>query len=262
LAGSRRVRDKEEAIVQTIVAIPARLASTRFPRKLLAPLRGRPVLWHAWNQARRASGVDRVVLLTDAEEMRQVAAHWPAEVLLTSSDCRSGTERIASVLDQLEADVIVNLQGDEPLVEPALVEQLAARCGEDDAEIVTPVFRIQRTEQLADPNIVKVARACDGRAVYFSRHPVPFLRDVPRERWLDSESYWGHVGMYAYRRATLARYHELPESRLEEAERLEQLRFLEAGCRILTIETDYHPIGIDVPADLQSVESLLSGREE
>jgi len=198
-----------------------------------------------------------VYIATDSDEVRSIAEAFGAKVLMTSPDCQSGTERIASVIDKLEGDLILNVQGDEPLVDPGMLDALVAAWKKDPCDLITPVFKIQSIEELTSPNVVKVARASDGRALYFSRSPIPFLRDHPQNTWLEHADFWGHIGVYGYDRTVLQEYSRLPFSPLEQMERLEQLRFLEAGYCIRTVETAYRPNAVDVAEDLERVRRLL-----
>ena len=243
------------------VVIPARLASTRLPRKVFADLNGRPLLWHVWQQARRMQRAAEVFVATDAEEVRLAVESWGGKTLMTGPECSSGTERIASALDRLQGDFILNLQGDEPLIEPTLLDALVTAWEENGWALVTAVYPLSQLEELLNPNVVKVARAADGRALYFSRSPVPYVRDLPQARWLEEPVFWGHVGVYGYRREVLEAYPSLPVSPLESAERLEQLRFLEAGYHIQAIETRYRPVSVDTAEDLENVRRILRTQE-
>lgn len=240
-----------------VAVIPARLSSSRLPRKVLANLHCHPLIWHVWHRVRQAQKINQVFIATDSEEVQQVAESFGAKVLLTSPDCQSGTERIASVVDQLDGDLILNVQGDEPLVDPIMLDALVERWRSVACELITPVFPIKTIEELQSPNVVKVARAYDGHALYFSRSPIPFLRDVLFETWLLHGIFWGHVGVYGYSRDVLAHYYDLPDSPLEKIEKLEQLRFLEAGYNFQTVETEYRPNSVDIADDLKRVRKLL-----
>lgn len=247
----------------TTVAIPARLASTRLPGKVLLELGGKSIVQHVWERARQARGVGEVVILTDTEEVRQAAESWGARVLMTAPECPSGTARIVSRLNDLEGDLIVNVQGDEPFIKPTIIETLIESYQATKAEMITAVFKIDSDERLRDPNLVKCVRAYDGRALYFSRSPVPYLRDLNRTEntqptWTAQADYWGHVGIYAYSRSLLERYPTLNDSPLERAESLEQLRILENGYRIQTVITEDEPIAIDTPEDLARARNLVS----
>lgn len=244
--------------MKKVAIIPARLGSTRLPRKVLADIHGHPLIWHVWNRVRQAQYIDAVYIATDSEEVKAVVEGWGGQVLMTSPDCRSGTERLATCLDRVDAEQIINVQGDEPLVDPAMLDALVARWQEAPADLITPVFRIHSLDEIRNPNIVKVARVSTGEALYFSRSPIPYVRDVPQDEWLERHTFWGHIGVYGYRRNVLAAYPELPVSSLERAESLEQLRFLDAGYRFQTVETDYRPVAVDVPEDLEHVRRLIA----
>lgn len=240
--------------------IPARLASNRLPRKILADIHGKPLLWHVWSQVEKVEGIGEIFVATDSDEVVSMVESWGGMALLTSKKCRSGTERIASILDHLDGEFILNVQADEPLIDPRMLETIVMAADKTEGDIITSVFPITQMGDLFNPNLVKVVRALDGRALYFSRSPIPFVRDVPQDHWLEQLTFWGHVGVYGYKRETLMVYPSLPVSPLETAERLEQMRFLDAGFWIDTIETTYHPIGVDTPADLQRVRRILKDK--
>ena len=216
------------------------------------------MLWHVYQRAMQAKLADSVWIATDSDEVHQAALSWGARSLMTSPDCTCGTERIASIADQLGADLIVNVQGDEPMVEPQLIDDLIVAAKASDAEMVTPVIRITDEETLSSATTVKVVRAADGQAMYFSRSAVPFIRDVPRERWAEQGVFWLQVGMYSFTKDVLLEYLGWSEPALETLERVEQLRFLEHGKRIMTIETEFHSMAVDVPADLEKVRMLMA----
>jgi 3-deoxy-manno-octulosonate cytidylyltransferase (CMP-KDO synthetase) len=240
------------------VVIPARLASTRLPRKVLADLGGKPVLRHVWERVARMRRATEILVATDSEEVAQAAAGWGGQFVMTSPHCRSGTERIASILDGLKGQFILNVQGDEPFIDPVLLDALVECFAAEGGDVVTPVYSIRDYATLVNPAVVKVVRGADGRAWYFSRSPIPHVRGVPAEEWPARGLHWGHLGVYGYARAKLAAYATLPESPLESVEALEQLRFLEAGWRIQTVETDYHAVAIDTPEDLARARALLA----
>ena len=238
--------------------IPARLASTRLPRKVLLDLGGKPVVQHVWERAKKAKSAQNVVLLTDSDEVASVARGFGAEVVMTSPDCPSGTARLASVVDQLPGDFFINIQGDEPFIEPALIDALASRHLSTGCPLVTAVSRITDAARLAEPSVVKVVRAENGEAIYFSRSPVPHYRGFPASEWTARRSYWGHIGIYGYDRETLEIYPKLSATELEACESLEQLRFIAHGYRFQTVETSYHPIAIDTASDLEVARNLIS----
>ena len=244
--------------MKTQVVIPARLQSTRLPRKVLADIHGKPLIQHVWERVRAAQMVDDVFIAVDDDTVQAVAQGFGAQVLMTDPACQSGTERIASVLDQLDADFIINVQGDEPLIQTTLIDALVTRWQADPVDLVTPIFRMTDVDDLFSSHVVKVVRGYDDRILYFSRQAVPHLRDVPEQEWLAQQAYWGHIGVYGYRRQVLANYDQLPASPLEASEKLEQLRFLEAGYQFLAVETDYRPIAVDVAEDLEHVRQILA----
>ncbi len=244
--------------LKTVVVIPARLASTRLPNKVLADIVGHPMLWHIYQRCLQATKVSEVHIATDAKEVAIAVQSWGGKVWMTEANCASGTERIVAILEQLEADIIINVQGDQPLIEPELINQLIEifEKNEPIPDIVTPAYLIDN-DKIFDPNLVKITRRHDGYALYFSRSPIPYVRDSKTENWPQSTQFLGHIGIYGYRRQVLKAYHSFPKSPLEEAEKLEQLRFLQAGKNILTFITSYRPISVDTQADLEQVRAMM-----
>lgn len=243
--------------MHVVAVIPARIGSTRLPNKVLADIGGRPMIWHVWNRVCQARRITAVYVATDSEFVKSIVEEWGGQALMTSVECRSGTERIAEASAQFDADLVLNVQGDEPLISPELLDALVQRWEDTKAELITPVYRISSLDDLSSSNIVKVARTAQGEALYFSRSPIPFVRDRAPAEWLEHHQFWGHVGVYGYRPDILAHYPALPVSPLEQSEQLEQLRFLEAGYRFQTVETGYRPIAVDVAADLERVKTLV-----
>lgn len=242
-----------------VVVIPARLASSRLPRKVLADIAGRPMLWHVYRRCLKADGVDAVHVATDSEEVAEHVRSWGGQAWMTDPDLPSGTARIAAIAPQLDADIIVNVQGDEPLLDPALVSLVARALAMGNAppDIATPVFPLSWADAL-NPNLVKVVLRHDGYALYFSRQAIPHLRDIAPEERAHDGIFWGHIGVYGYRRQTLLDFPALPRSPLEDAEKLEQLRFLQAGKQILTVPTTYIPTPVDVASDLERARVLMA----
>jgi 3-deoxy-manno-octulosonate cytidylyltransferase (CMP-KDO synthetase) len=243
--------------------IPARLASTRLARKVLRPIAGRPMLAWVYEAASACTQLDRVVIATDSEEVVELCHrnHWPVQ--LTSSDLRSGTDRVHAVAQHLPADIYVNIQGDEPLLKPEHITALLRPFAQPHVEVST-LKVLCTVENVTNPNAVKVVTATDGRALYFSRATIPYDRDWRahdgQARNNIAPQYWKHIGLYAYRRDTLQRFPSLPPSTLEQTERLEQLRFLENGIDIHVEPTDFDTIGVDTEEDLHRVEALLRTR--
>jgi 3-deoxy-manno-octulosonate cytidylyltransferase (CMP-KDO synthetase) len=240
--------------VTVLGVIPARLASTRLPRKVLREIAGRPLVWHVWERVRRAPALDRVLVATDAAEVMDVCARLGMPALLTRADHASGTDRVWEVAQQHPADVYVNVQGDEPLVTEGHLALLVAPFVRRPETQVSTLCIAATAEELPSPNVNKVVRDAEGRALYFSKYPIPYDRDgIGPVRYK-------HIGLYAYRAAALDRFHRLPPSPLERAERLEQLRFLENGIPIAVEETAEPTVGVDTEEDLQAVEAILAAR--
>lgn len=240
------------------VVIPARLHSTRLPRKVLLDIVGQSMLQRVHDVAVRAEcGPVRVV--TDSPEVAEEVESFGGRALMSEPSHPSGTARIASVLDHLEADVVVNIQGDAPLTPPDVVARAAAEAAASGAQVTLPVYPLAREEDVFDPGVVKVVRDRDGRVLYCSRSPIPHIRDVP-DKWLTRANFWGHAGLYAYSRDFLRLFPDLPVSPLEEAERLEQLRWLEAGLTLHSFEVGPQGPSVDTPNDLERVRgTLLAG---
>jgi 3-deoxy-manno-octulosonate cytidylyltransferase (CMP-KDO synthetase) len=244
------------------VVIPARFAATRLPGKPLLPVGGRPLIQWVWERA-RASGAASITIATDDERIRLAASAFGADCVMTSADHASGTDRMAEVARVRRwgaTELVVNVQGDEPLIPPALIarvaEELAAR---PQIDIATAVAPITRTEEFLDPGSVKALRALDGRALYFSRAPVPWPRDSsPGAVPSACAGAWRHIGIYAYRLRSLLEFAAWPPTALETIERLEQLRALEHGMSIHLVElAEAPPPGVDTPEDLQRVRTML-----
>lgn len=231
--------------------IPARFASTRFPGKALASLAGKPILQHVFERASMARYLTRVVIATDDDRIADVARDFRAPVRMTRTDHESGTDRVAEVASAEDCSLIVNIQGDEPLIDPAAIDAAVLALIEDEeAPMGTLKKRIEDKAEIDNPNVVKVVTGLNGDAIYFSRSPIPFHRS-------EQEIYFKHIGLYIYRRAFLLGYSDLPIGPLEKAEKLEQLRALENRYRIRVAETEYESLGVDTPEDLQRVSGLL-----
>jgi 3-deoxy-manno-octulosonate cytidylyltransferase (CMP-KDO synthetase) len=234
--------------------IPARFASTRFPGKVLAPLGGKTILQHVFERAREARYLTQVIIATDDDRIAAAARAFRAPVCMTRADHPSGTDRVAEVASADTAELIVNIQGDEPLIDPAAIDAAVLAMDEEDAPMGTLKKRIEDPEEISNPNVVKVVTDLSGRAIYFSRSPIPYSAGSSQR----SAPLYKHVGLYVYRRNFLTGYPELPVGPLERAERLEQLRALENGYSIRVVETEYESFGVDTPADLDRVANLFS----
>jgi 3-deoxy-manno-octulosonate cytidylyltransferase (CMP-KDO synthetase) len=238
------------------IVIPARYGSTRLPGKPLADILGKPMVQHVYELALQVPGVDAVLVATDDQRVADAVRAFGGQCVMTSPEHPSGTDRLAEVMAQVEADVYVNLQGDEPLVRPADIAKLAAGMwAAPDVQVGTLCHPISAAEA-TNPNTVKVVLATNGDALYFSRAPIPYPRDGG-----DVARYLKHVGVYAYRRDVLAAYADLPQSMMERAEKLEQLRLLAAGLRIRAFEVAPTGPGVDTPECLERVRALMAGRE-
>lgn len=243
--------------MSVLAVIPARFASTRLPGKPLVPLGGKPMIERVWERARQAASVSGVLVATDDERIRSAVAAFGGQAVMTRSDHRSGTERIAEVAAaRKDVDIFVNVQGDEPLIEPAAIDQ-AVEAIESDSEVSvsTLAVPISNAPDIMDPNVVKVVLDFDGNALYFSRAPIPWVRD--RGGPVHAQ-HLKHLGLYAFRRAALLEFATFPQGDLERIEQLEQLRWLENGYRIRVAETEHDSVSVDVPADVARVEALLS----
>lgn len=243
---------------KTLIVIPARYASTRFPGKPLALLGGRPIVQWVWE---RVQGLGEAMIATDDERIADAAkAGFDAQVMMTSADCQSGTDRCGEVLRRCGGgyEVVVNVQGDEPFVEASQIQTLVKAFDDPAVQIATLRTRIRTTEELLSPNNVKVVCADNGNALYFSRQPLPYRRGTAEEGWLAEGEYYKHVGIYAYRAEVLERLCQLPVGTLEASEKLEQLRWLAAGYTIRVLDTDHANIGIDTPQDLAEAEQTLN----
>jgi 3-deoxy-manno-octulosonate cytidylyltransferase (CMP-KDO synthetase) len=243
--------------MRTIGIIPARYASTRFPGKPLALIAGQPLIQRVVERCRQAKSLSEVIVATDDPRIAEVARGF-CRVEMTRADHPSGSDRIAEVASRCECDAVVNIQGDEPLIEPAAIDAVAGALAQ--AEMSTAATLIRTPGEYDNPNVVKVVVNAAGRALYFSRRTIPYLREAASRsanEQLAAFPFLKHLGIYGYRRETLLRLVQFPMSPLEQAEKLEQLRALENGLQIAVVKVDYDSIGVDVPEDVARVEELL-----
>ena len=240
-----------------IAIIPARYASTRFPGKPLAMLGGKTVIRRVYEQAVQV--LDEVYVATDDERISKAVADFGGRAVMTRADHKSGTDRIEEAAEQIgtDADIIINIQGDEPFVQGSQIETLKHLFDDGTTQIGTLGKRFETMEEVMNPNSPKIATDLNGRALYFSRSVIPYVRGVEQSEWLSRFPYLKHLGLYAYRRDVLAEVTRLPQSPLELAESLEQLRWLENGYCIRVGLTDVETVGIDTPEDLQRAEAFL-----
>ena len=243
-----------------LAVIPARLQSTRLPNKPLLKIGDQTMLERVWGRARMARLVHQVVIATDSAEIFHIAQSFGAQAVMTSPEHPSGTDRVSQAAEQFPASLVVNVQGDEPFIEPAAIDQaIEPLLEENDAVMSTLMSRFRSPADAAEASVVKVVAGLDGHALYFSRLPIPFVRDLssgPGPIW------YKHLGLYVYRRDFLLRFPHLPRGPLEAAEKLEQLRVLENGYKIRVVETDYDSIGVDTEEDLARAREIAVLQEQ
>lgn len=241
--------------MKTAVVIPARYGSMRFPGKVLAMLRGKPIVQWVWECAMK-SKADLVLVATDDDRVYNAVESFGGKAVMTSPNHPSGSDRIMEAVKDIDADIIINVQGDEPSMPPELIDRLIdLMSGADAPDMGTVIVPCKREDVADNPNKPKVVISADGYALYFSRAMIPFLREGGTEMKV-----YRHWGIYAYQRAALERFVSLPEGNLEKCEKLEQLRALENGMRIKTIETTYDGVDVNTPEDLEDAEKLFAGK--
>jgi len=245
--------------------IPSRYASTRFPGKPLADICGKSMVQRVYEQA-TAAQTDLVVVATDDERIASHVATFGGNVMLTGSHHSNGTSRCLEVVEKLERqgqtfDIVVNIQGDEPLIQPEHIRQLIALFQDETTDIGTLIHPINNVGELMDPNAVKVVTGTQKQALYFSRQAIPFVRDIKSDQWHGKTSFFKHLGIYAYRTSVLKEIVLLPPGKLEQAEKLEQLRWLENGYIIKAEITDYKGIGVDTPEDLTKLINKICNEQ-
>ena len=248
--------------MRIIGVVPARFSSTRFPGKPLALIAGKPLVQHVVERCLAAKSLQEVIVATDDSQIRDVAQRY-CKVEMTRPEHPSGTDRIAEVASRLDCDALLNIQGDEPLIDPEVIDEVAAALAK--AEMSTAATAIRDPEDFANPNVVKVVVNAMDRALYFSRRTIPYVRDAASRsatEQLAAFPFLKHLGIYGYRRETLLQLVKLPMSPLERAEKLEQLRALENGIEIAVVRVNYEAVGVDVPGDVARVEQLLSGQNK
>lgn len=263
-----------------LVAVPARLESSRLPNKVMAEIGGQPMLRRVLECCRQSRRAAAVVLCTDSDLLRQEAEGWGFPVLMTAASCSSGSDRLASVVDALTAlaatavagadaappdparTVIINVQGDQPFIDPAVIDAMAEVFASTTPApaVLTPVYRMG-AEKVHNPNVVKTLLAADGRALYFSRSAIPHVRGVESADWSRHAPYWGHVGIYGYRADVLARWAHLPHSPLEHTEKLEQLRLIEAGIPVDTFPVDGDFLSVDTAEQLEQARAIAAAAD-
>lgn len=243
--------------------IPARYASTRFPGKPLALIKGKPMIQRVYEQALK-SKLDAVVIATDDVRIADAVMDFGGQYVMTSPNHRSGTDRCCEALDLLKTkyDAVVNIQGDEPFIDPKQIDLLVDLIVRDDTPLASLAKRIDDADELFSPNAVKVVVNQEGNALYFSRNPIPFMRNVDRDEWLAKGRFYKHIGIYAYKADVLHQVAHMEPSALEQAESLEQLRWLENGLAIRMALSDAENISIDTPDDLHRAEQYAQTKPE
>ncbi|MDP3732670.1 MAG: 3-deoxy-manno-octulosonate cytidylyltransferase [Candidatus Omnitrophota bacterium] len=241
--------------MDVIGIIPARYSSARFQGKVLADILGKPMIQHVWERAKQALTLDDLIIACDDERVAHIAEGFGAKVVFTAKGHVSGSDRICEVINPLDVKVVINIQGDEPLIHPTMIDALSRALLDDSSiSMATIMKNIEDERVINDPNVVKVVIDKNNFALYFSRSPVPFHA---KESDIRLPVYFKHIGLYGYTKDFLFIYKNLPVSYLERVERLEQLRVLEAGFRIKVIETKHDTVGVDTPEDLEKVKEYL-----
>ncbi|MFC2158992.1 3-deoxy-manno-octulosonate cytidylyltransferase [Acidobacteriota bacterium] len=235
---------------KAIGIIPARYESSRFPGKALAPILGKPMLQHVYERVQAARKLERIIIATDDERIYTAAQAFGAEVQMTSHTHISGTDRISEVAAKLDTPIIINIQGDEPLIRGDMVDSLVLALQDETLPAATLAVKSDSPQEFQDEGTVKVVKDRNDNALYFSRAPIPFSSGI-------KDSFWKHIGIYGYQKSFLLQIPRIPPSLLEESERLEQLRILEGGFRMKVIETRYSPRSVDFPEDIHTVENII-----
>ena len=240
--------------MKIIAVIPARYDSTRFPGKPLKLLFNKPIIQHVYSKVVDSELFDDVIVATDDQRIFDAVIQFDGKVMLTSKKHQSGTDRVAEICSKIDCDVVVNVQGDEPFISKKPLEELVKVFNDEEVEVASLMHKI--TSDIENPNSVKVVTDNQNFALYFSRSVIPFRRDSKSQ----NPNYFKHIGVYAFRKDALLKYVNLPLSKLEKAEKLEQLRLLENGVKIKMVETDYTGIGIDTPEDLKKAEQIIQSK--
>ena len=248
--------------MQILGIIPARYASTRLPGKPLALIKDKPMLQWVWEAAMNSKLINRVVIATDNEEISNFCKSIGAEAILSPSDLPSGTDRLIYTTKHfnLDYDIILNIQGDEPLLTSKAIDKLIYEFVQSQADVGTLIEKITNKEELFNPSVVKVVVDTNNNALYFSRSVIPHLRDISQEDYLEKFTFWKHIGIYAYTKKSLEDFSKLPESTLEKAEKLEQLRLMQSGAIYKCVEVDIDLMSIDTCEDLVKINEMLKNR--
>jgi 3-deoxy-manno-octulosonate cytidylyltransferase (CMP-KDO synthetase) len=253
-----------EPILKTVGIIPARMASTRLPEKPLVSIAGKPMIQRVWEGASKSERMEKVIIATDNQKIADVCVGFGAEIIMTPPELPSGTDRIAYAYEKLnlDYDAIVNIQGDEPLIEGKEIDKLIDGLTGSLANVGTFIKRIESESDLTDPNTVKVVMQSDNTALYFSRGAIPYLRDNTKGYDLTAQPYYKHIGIYAYREAALKAFASLPPTELEQSEKLEQLRLMQNNYKYICVETKKEFIAVDTSEDVAKVEKVIAANSQ
>lgn len=240
--------------MDVVGVIPARFYSSRFEGKVLVDIGGKPMIQHVWEKAKQAKLLDDLIVACDDERVYKTVVGFGGSAIFTAKEHASGSDRITEIVNPLDVKIVVNIQGDEPMIQPSMINGVIEELKNDDSLVAaTIVKKIERAEEINDPNVVKVVVDKNNFALYFSRSTIPFIRDEQSQE----ATFYKHIGLYAYTKDFLFTYKNLPMSRLEQLEKLEQLRILENGYRIKVVETQFDTYGVDVPEDLERVRKYM-----
>ena len=239
------------------IIIPARMASTRLPDKPLADIMGKSLIRRVYEQAQKSKFAHETIIATDHKKIFNHVTDWGGNVVMTSTNHTSGTDRIAEAALNMDSDIIINLQGDEPLIDPLQIDELILAMMSTEIVIGTQCTKLHNAESLFDYNVVKVVKDLQNKAMYFSRQAIPAFRDLAYRYWFDNATYYRHVGIYGFKKNVLTAITTLPSSAYEKAESLEQLRWMENGYPIHCFETLFSSIGVDTPEDLEEVRDIF-----
>jgi 3-deoxy-manno-octulosonate cytidylyltransferase (CMP-KDO synthetase) len=241
--------------MKKVIVIPARLDSSRLPKKVLLDLKGKTVIQRVYEQCLKVKNIDGVYIATDSSEIEEVCRSFTNHIILTKSTHQSGTDRIGEAVAGIDCDIVVNVQGDEPFIDPNLIEELVHSFNDDQVSMASAMSKIENTKDLQDPNVVKVVVDTQNNAIYFSRATIPYSRDhqgiIQLNEELKKHNFFRHIGIYGYQKDFLAKYIKMDQTNLEKLEKLEQLRVIENGFKIKMIEAASSLIGIDTQEDYE-----------
>jgi len=243
--------------------IPARYAASRFEGKVLANIGGKPMIQHVWERAKKAHTLDELIIAADDDRIIKVVEEFGGKAVFTSKSHPSGTDRLREIANPLDVDIVVNIQADEPFLHHSMIDSLISTLRDDQEAVMASLMRkIDDISEMEDSNVVKVVVDKNNSALYFSRSPIPFVRNREDLSDLSDNTFYKHIGIYAYTKDFLFTFANLPPSSLEKYEKLEQLRALENGYKIKMVETNYDTIGVDTPEDLEAAKARLFANQE